>query len=169
MNEIKEILKESARSLRAYLKAQFIMLGVVFVLYAIGLLIIGVSAPLPKALGIAAVDFIPMVGSGLIMIPWAAITLARGQKSMALALGILYVIITVLRMVIDPIITGRSIGVHPFVTVLVTIASSLLLGPAGVIVGPLVAVVLSTMVRVRNLRSVEYNERNERKRKRNQR
>ncbi len=69
MNEIKEILKESARSLRAYLKAQFIMLGVVFVLYAIGLLIIGVSAPLPKALGIAAVDFIPMVGSGLIMIP----------------------------------------------------------------------------------------------------
>lgn len=48
MNEIKEILKESARSLRAYLKAQFIMLGVVFVLYAIGLLIIGVSAPLQK-------------------------------------------------------------------------------------------------------------------------
>ncbi len=166
MNEIKEILQESMRSLGAYLKAQLMVMALVFVLYSAGLFIIQVQAPVLKAAGIALIDFIPMVGSGLVMIPWVIIALVQGQKNLALALGILYVIITVMRMVLDPIITGRSVGLHPVVTVLVTLVGTLLLGPAGVIAGPLVAVVLGTLVRVRSLRTVEYNERTERKRKR---
>lgn len=168
MNDLQEIFRESMRSLRAYLKAQLIMMGVVFVLYSVGLLIIGVSAPLPKAAGIALVDFIPMVGSGLVMLPWVVITLLQGKQRLALALGILYVVITVIRMVLDPIITGRSVGLHPVITVLITIAGTVLLGPVGVIAGPLAAVVLGTVVRMRSLRTVQSNEKSQRKRRRQQ-
>lgn len=166
MNEIKDILHESIRSLRAYLKAQLMLAGIVFVLYLIGFLIIRVQAPLPKAAGIALLDVIPVVGGGLVMIPWIALSLARGQQTLAIALGILYVVVTVLRMAMDPILTGRSIGIHPVLTVLVTIAGTLVLGPLGIIAGPLVAVVLGTVVRMRSLRTVESNERAERKRRR---
>lgn len=169
MDELKNILRESMVSLRAYLKAQLIMLVIVFALYSIGFLIIRIDAPLLKAAGIALVDVIPMVGSGLILIPWIVISLLQGQQTLALSLGILYVVITVLRMVIDPIITGRSVGLNPVLTVLVTLVGTIVLGPLGILAGPFVAVVLGTAVRMRSLRTVENNERAERKRKRERR
>ena len=154
------------RSLGGYMKAQFIMLGVVFLLYSIGLLILRVPAPFLKALGIALVDFIPIAGSGLVMIPWAIIVLIQGNRTLALSLAILFVVIAVLRMVIEPIITGRQVGLHPLITVIATLLGSLVLGPFGVIVGPVVAVILVTFIRLNSLSTVQTNEKTERRQRR---
>ena len=148
------------------MKAQFIMLGVVFLLYSIGLLILRVPAPFLKALGIALVDFIPIAGSGLVMIPWAIIVLIQGNRTLALSLAILFVVIAVLRLVIEPIITGRQVGLHPLITVIATLLGSLVLGPFGVIVGPVVAVILVTFIRLNSLSTVQTNEKTERRQRR---
>lgn len=154
------------RSLGGYLKAQVMMLGVVFALYAIGLTIIRIPGSILKAAGIALVDFIPIAGSGIVMIPWAIIKLVQGQRNMALALGLVFVIIAVLRMVIEPIITGRQVGLHPLITVFATVVGSILMGPVGVVVGPVIAVILTTIVRLQSFQTVQTNERQERRKRR---
>lgn len=142
------------------------MLGVVFALYAIGLTIIRIPGSILKAAGIALVDFIPIAGSGIVMIPWAIIKLVQGQRNMALALGLVFVIIAVLRMVIEPIITGRQVGLHPLITVFATVVGSILMGPVGVVVGPVIAVILTTIVRLQSFQTVQTNERQERRKRR---
>lgn len=169
MEQVKIVFRESMRSLGGYFMAQIIMLGIIFVLYAIGLAVIGISQPVLKALGIALVDFIPVAGSGLVMVPWAIVALVQGKKNVALALAIVYVVIAVLRLVIEPIITGRQVGLNPLITVFATVVGSLVLGPVGIILGPIIAVVLTTIVRLNSLSTVQSNERAERRKRRNRR
>lgn len=166
MDKVELVARETMRSLKAYLRAQFMIMGVVFLLYSIGLFIIGMKLPVLKALGIAIVDVIPILGSGIVMIPWAIYYLAIGQKSIAMSLGILFVIIAVLRMIIEPLITGKQIGLHPLIAIAATFIGSLFLGPVGVILGPIIAVILTTILRVQSMQTVQSNERVERKKKR---
>lgn len=162
----RSVFAESVRSLQSYFKAQLGVAAIVALLYTIAFLIIGTSASLLKAVGIAALDLLPMVGSGIILTPWIVIQIVQGKVRMALALGIIYVAITVLRMVIDPLLTGRAIGIHPIVTVVCAVGATLALGPWGILVGPILAVVLSTIVRLHSVSIVQQNERAARRRRR---
>lgn len=165
-DDARNVFSESMRSLQSYFKAQLGVAAIVALLYTVAFLIIGTSAPLLKAVGIAGLDILPMIGSGLIMIPWIVIEIIQGKTRMALALGIIYVGITVLRMVIEPILTGRAIGVHPIVTIVCAVGATLALGPWGILVGPVLAVVLSTIVRMHSVSVVQQNERAARRRRR---
>lgn len=169
MDKIEHIGRETMRSLRAYLKAQFIVMGIVFLLYGVGLWIIGIKLPFLKAFGIAVLDVLPLLGSGLVMIPWAIYYLVQGNQALAMSLGILFVIIAVLRMIIEPLITGKQIGLHPLLAIVATFVGSIFLGPVGVVLGPIIAVVLMTILRVQGMQTVQKNERLERKRKREER
>ncbi len=68
------------------------------------------------AVGIAVFDILPVAGSGGILIPWALISLIKGNIGQCVGLLILYAIITVIRQYIEPKIVGNSLGVHPLVT-----------------------------------------------------
>ena len=163
------------------------VLGVVFALYAIGLTIIRIPGSILKAAGIALVDFIPIAGSGIVMIPWAIIKLVQGQRNMALALGLVFVIIAVLRMVIEPIITGRQVGLHPLITMpgaaiqvfpLDALSSEPVahqMEEAGELAedqdlvpfcNRVIAVILTTIVRLQSFQTVQTNERQERRKRR---
>ena len=53
-----------------------------------------------------------------------------------------------LRMILDPIVTGKSVGLPPLITLLASLGGLLLFGGAGVIVGPVIAAVANVIFRV---------------------
>ena len=57
------------------------------------------------------------------MIPWGIVCLIMGKWVLGFGLLILYVIITVIRNIIEPKLVGHQVGLHPVVTLL-----SMLLG-----------------------------------------
>lgn len=65
------------------------------------------------------------------MIPWAVITLILGDYSMAVKLIIVYLIITVVRNIIEPKIVGGQIGLHPVVTLVSMFVGAQLFGVVG--------------------------------------
>ena len=67
--------------------------------------------------------------------------------SMAIGVGATYIAMVVLRMVLDPIITGKSIGLPPLITLLASVAGLILFGGVGAIVGPAVAAVANIVYR----------------------
>ncbi len=126
------------RMLRSYVLIMFIT----FVEQAIGLTILGVEYSLLIAVAIAVFDILPVVGSGTIMLPWAVISLITGDIKRGIGLLILYVIITVIRQIIEPRIVGDHVGLHPLLTLMSMFVGLRVFGGLGLLGLPILCAVL---------------------------
>lgn len=113
------------------IKSYALIMSITFVELSIGLAIVGVKAPVLIAFCIAIFDILPVLGTGGIMIPWVIISLLQGKVGRALGLLIVYVVITVIRNIIEPKIVGSQIGLHPVVTLASMFVGVQLLGVIG--------------------------------------
>lgn len=149
---IKEIIDDTEKGIVGYIKSQLILMAITFIAYSIGLYIIGAPLPILIGLGIAILDVIPVLGSGLVIIPWSLISFISGNTDMGIKLAILYVALTIFRQLIEPKITGDQIGLRPLYTFVVTILGSLILGPVGVVAGPIIAVIINSIYKAKKKR-----------------
>lgn len=63
----------------AYIKAQGIIIFLIAVVMSIGLVLMKNSYAILLGAGIAIFDAFPVMGSGIILVPWALIEIARGN------------------------------------------------------------------------------------------
>lgn len=126
-----QIKKYVVGTLFVCIRSYALIMFITFVELSVGLGIIGVQHFILVALGIAVFDILPVLGTGGIMIPWAVITAILGDYPMALKLIVVYLIITVVRNIIEPKIVGGQIGLHPVVTLASMFLGVQLLGAVG--------------------------------------
>ena len=142
-------LKELGGAALGFGKAQLILFGVNFVVITIGMLVTGLGWWSPLiAIVISLLDLLPVIGSGIVFVPWAIIALIAKNPHMAICVGATYIAMVVLRMILDPIITGKSIGVSPWITLLASVGGLIFFGGAGMILGPVIAAVANVIFRV---------------------
>ena len=85
-----------------YVKAEFILsVGVFFILLA-GFTIIGQPYTLLLAFLLAIMDFIPIIGAGTVMVPWAVVDLALGNLRESIELMVIWGLIALFRRVGEP-------------------------------------------------------------------
>ena len=113
------------------IRSYALIMSITFVELSIGLSIIGVNRAMLVALLIAIFDILPVLGTGGIMIPWAILTALGGNMPRALALLVVYVIITIIRNIIEPRIVGKQIGLHPVLTLMSMFVGTHLFGVVG--------------------------------------
>ena len=101
-----------------YFKAQFKIMGIVFLILFAGLGMFGVHYAILIAFLIAFLDFLPFFGTGTAMIPWALYKLLTGDYKMTAALLVIYVITQLVRQLLQPKLVGDSMGLNPLVTLL---------------------------------------------------
>ena len=92
------------------------------------------------ALLISAVDILPILGVGTILLPWAGGAFLLGDPKRALGLMILWGVITLVRQIVEPRLIGESFGLHPLVSLFVLYGGVKLFGMLGVFVAPAAAV-----------------------------
>lgn len=128
-----------------YAKAYLKIMSLTFVELVIGFLIIGVDNPIGLAALIAMVDILPVLGTGGVMIPWVIVEALRANYSFAIALLVLYLIITVIRNIIEPKIVGDQIGLHPLVTLISIYVGVKLFGFAGLLGLPIAITIVKSL------------------------
>ncbi len=101
-----------------YFKAQFKIMGVVFLILFVGLASLKVKYSLVIALLIAFLDFLPFLGTGTAMIPWAVYQLFMGKYKLALLLLVIYAVTQLVRQLLQPKLVGDCMGLNPLVTLL---------------------------------------------------
>lgn len=153
---LKQMIQSVSRGLWGYLVAALKLALLGFVILAVGLWIIGVDYWFLKAIGIAIVDIIPVLGSGIVMIPWALVHFFQGNTTLAWQIGLLFIVLVVVRQVAEPVLTGRAIGVRPIYTFLATIVCIMIFGPLGAVLGAVVAVVLKSIFSIQSFQKNEY-------------
>ena len=125
-----------------YFRAQFKIMFVVFVLLAAGLLILRVPYAVLAAAGIAILDFLPMLGTGTVLIPWAVLWALSGKLSGAAGLVVLYAVTQVTRQLIQPKMVGDSIGMDAMTTLIFLFIGYRLSGLIGMIIAIPVGLIL---------------------------
>lgn len=133
-----------------YLAAQIKLSSVTFCLLLPGFLILKLPyAPL-WALGVCLVDAFPVLGTGTVLLPWAALAAAQGNTALALGLGGLYAVVCITRSVLEPKLLGKQLGLDPLVTLIAMYAGYRLFGLAGMILAPMVVVTLLQLLPARD-------------------
>lgn len=110
------VRKSMGRAVGGYVIAQLKIEIWVYILLVIGLWILQVKYVLLIAIGIAFLDFLPIFGTGTVMVPWAVIKFLGGDYRMAIGLLIVWGVGQLVRQIIQPKIVGDSIGISPIPT-----------------------------------------------------
>lgn len=122
-----------------WLKAQCILCGIDFVLIFSGLLISGVNNAFMAAALIFFVDFLPVFGSGIVLLPWAVIALLMGNYKVAIGLAVVYIVVLIVRNMLESNVLGAQINMNPFVTLLSIYVGYRFYGVFGMLLIPLLA------------------------------
>lgn len=93
-----------------------IVLGLTFIELFIGFRILKIPYASLLALLIAVLDILPVLGTGTVLIPWSIIHIMTGNYSMAAGIFILYLVITVIRNIVEPKLIGKQMELHPVIT-----------------------------------------------------
>lgn len=99
-----------------YFKAQFKIMGVVFLILLIGFSVLGIHFSILLAIAIAFLDFLPFFGTGTALLPWALYKLLVGNYKIAVALIVIYAVTQLVRQLIQPKLVGDSMGLNPLFT-----------------------------------------------------
>lgn len=142
-----QIIKDTGRGIKGYITSQIILMAISFMILSFSLSMIQVPRPILISFGISTLDILPVIGSGIIMVPWSIVNLIWGNNQMGRNLGIIYIILVIIRQIIEPRILGKRIGIRPIYTFISTVLGSIILGPIGVIIGPLIAVIINSIIK----------------------
>ncbi|MBA2174297.1 sporulation integral membrane protein YtvI [Halobacillus locisalis] len=127
-----------------FLKAQFLVSIIIFFVTLIGLLWIAPEVALVMSLIIWIIDFIPIIGSIVILGPWSIYMLIAGDVAMGTKLGLLAVVLLAIRRTVEPKVMGRHIGLSPLATLIAMYLGLQLIGLAGFILGPLLVIAFNS-------------------------
>lgn len=142
---IMDVIRYAKTAVAAFIKSYSILFVVTFLELWIGLSILKIPYSLAIAFGIALFDLMPVLGTGGILLPWTAIALVIGNYGMALGVGILYIVITVVRNSLEPRIVGGEIGLHPLATLVAMMLGLGLMGLVGMLLFPITLVALTNI------------------------
>ncbi len=134
MNKWKLITDSFKRAVGGYFKAQLKIEIWVYLLMVIGFLILKVDYGFLIAVGIAFLDFLPIFGTGTVLLPWAVIKFINADYKMFIGILLIWGIGQLVRQVIQPKIMGDTIGVPPIPTLFLLYIGYKLAGVLGMIV-----------------------------------
>jgi sporulation integral membrane protein YtvI len=131
-----------AHTLGQMIRSYILIMFITFCEVAVGLSLMRVEYSLLLAALISLVDIMPVIGTGTILIPWGLIALLTGNMGLGAGLLLLYVVVTVVRNILEPRIIGRRIGIHPLITLVFMYLGLHILGIPGMFLFPLLFVLL---------------------------
>ena len=150
VRKIYKHVKELVKVLGKYLKAEATLILISFVISLIGLYVfkiagLDVKYPLLYALAIGFVDALPIFGSGTVMVPWAIISACNGDIRLGVSILVLWIIMSIVRQLVEPKIVGSHIGIHPIFTLIAMYTGYKISGVIGLFIGPIVLIILKNI------------------------
>ncbi|MDF2964236.1 MAG: permease [Paenibacillus sp.] len=139
-------LKENVlQGILGYLKAQAKLISLTFTVVFIALVLLGVKNSFSIALLSAVFDVLPLLGVSTLFIPWIIYLFVVGQTTLAIWLTVLLGVVILVRQIMEPKITGDSLGVSAFTMLSFMIISLSLFGVAGLILSPVLIITIKAL------------------------
>ena len=136
-----QIKRVALTAFGGYLKAQALLSLGVFGILLVGFALVRQSYALLLALSLAVLDFIPIVGAGTVMLPWAVIDLLTGNFGHGAAIAAIWGVVALFRRLAEPKVVGDRTGLSPILSLVSIYVGMRLGGIPGMVLAPVVALV----------------------------
>ena len=144
--EGKQVLGRLSEAGVAYLKTQCILILLIGLICTVGFLFVKREYALLLGVGVAILDAFPILGSGLVLVPWAIVCLVQGNYVKVAILVFMYLLCVSVREGLEPKLLGNRIGIPPLYTLMAVYVGVELFGLFGVILGPFGLVIIRAVL-----------------------
>ena len=134
-------LRSSKEILGGWFCAQGKLAAVTAALLAVGFALLRVPYGFLWAVPVALVDAVPVLGTGVVLVPWAMVSFLRGNTFQGVGLLVLCAAAIILRRVLEPKWVGRHLDLDPLTTLVLFYLGYCFWGIPGMILAPLLAAV----------------------------
>jgi len=142
LNDIRE---KVLVDITGFVRGEFILMLITTVISATGLLLLAVPYWMILALILGIVDFIPVIGPGIVLFPWMLIAFLLGNIRMVVGLALLFAAILLTRQFLQPTILGDSVGIHPLVMMMGMYVGIDIFGVAGIMIAPVILILVKAV------------------------
>ena len=139
-NQLRPALTRLRETAGRWFRAQLRLSGVTFCIVLTGFFLLGVDGKVPMALLTAAVDAVPLLGTGTVLLPWSLVCLLRGEAVRAVGLLSVYITALLVRSSLEPKLVGRQLGLDPLASLAALYTGYRLWGFGGMILAPILTV-----------------------------
>ena len=126
-----------------YTKAQIILLGLNFLTLFIALSLFQIPYALTISAFITVIDLLPILGTGIVLIPWAIYLWANDQVVLSIGLICIYALIVLQRQLLEPKLVSNALGIHPLAFIIAIYIGITTLGMSGLWLGPITLFLLT--------------------------
>ena len=132
--------------LRQYARAYLLLLTVTFLELYVAFSVLGIDYAFLTAASVALIDILPVLGGGIVLLPWAAAMLISRQLYVGIGLLVTYALVTVVRQFLEPRVVSGALGLHPLLTLFCMYGGYRLFGILGMILAPAAVIFLSSVL-----------------------
>ncbi len=123
-------------------KGYLILMLITFAELYVAFLLTEQANPLRTALLISVIDLLPVLGTGVVLIPWSIILILGSNYIGGIIIMAIYLVVMMVRNFLEPRIVGKQIGIPPIVSLILLFCGLKLFGFVGMIFSILSLVVI---------------------------
>ncbi|MBQ8689044.1 MAG: sporulation integral membrane protein YtvI [Clostridia bacterium] len=124
-----------------YIRSYLLLMLITFAVMLVGFLVLGVQGALLLSVIVALLDILPLIGVGTVLVPWSIFEIIFGSVPLGIGLIVLLVVHEIIRQLAEPRIIGKSLGIHPIISLILLYVGYSVFGFFGLIAVPLVCVI----------------------------
>ncbi len=141
------ILNSLEQSIRGVVTGYLLIAIIQGILVGVGLWVFGVPHVVLWSFAAAIAALIPVIGTLAVSVPITIYLFTTGDTLSAIGfMSWSLVLVGGIDNILNPIIVGRKVNIHPLMILLSVLGGVSFFGPAGILLGPLVASLLYTLI-----------------------
>lgn len=139
------VSQDLGQAIVGFVRAETILISITGIILTIGLLLMGNRYAFTIGFASAFLDLLPIVGTGMVFVPWVIGLLFMGAVGEAVKILVIWALALVIRQILEPRIMSKSIGLHPLPTLISMYVGLKLLGGMGLVLGPAIVIVYEAL------------------------
>ncbi|MFW5412704.1 AI-2E family transporter [Aerococcus urinaeequi] len=154
----KQVFLHTIQNIKLYVGAEAKLLLLTFIIYGVGFWVLDIHLAWLMAIGISLVALLPVIGAGVVFIPWILIEWLQGDTQVGWWLFAIYLGVELLTEILQPLLIGKDLKLPFWLPIVVTLMCTIAFNLFGVMVAGIVIPLISAYFQVKEIERAEIYE-----------
>jgi len=151
----KQVFLHTIQNIKLYVGAEAKLLLLTVIIYGVGFWVLDIHLAWLMAIGISLVALLPVIGAGVVFIPWILIEWLQGDTQVGWWLFAIYLGVELLTEILQPLLIGKDLKLPFWLPIVVTLMCTVAFNLFGVMVAEIVIPLISAYFQVKEIERAE--------------
>lgn len=151
----KQVFLHTIQNIKLYVGAEAKLLLLTVIIYGVGFWVLDIHLAWLMAIGISLVALLPVIGAGVVFIPWILIEWLQGDTQVGWWLFAIYLGVELLTEILQPLLIGKDLKLPFWLPIVVTLMCTIAFNLFGVMVAGIVIPLISAYFQVKEIERAE--------------